>query len=70
LVLRILEYEFSSDFVKLKFNWGSKLKIKKTKTRFNEEQKHIHHSDFGVKNFSLIPKVSSFLLFDPYCFRN
>jgi len=45
-------------------------KLKEIKTRFNEEQKQIHHSDFGVENFSLVFKVSNSLLFHFYCFRD
>jgi hypothetical protein len=57
LILRI--FKFESDFVSLEFNCGSKSKIKKTKIRFNEEKKQIHHSDFDVENFNLVFKVSN-----------
>jgi hypothetical protein len=38
-------------------------KLKEIKTRFNEEQKQIHHSDFSVENFNLIFKVLNFFCY-------
>lgn len=47
----------------------AEIEIKRIKTLFDKEQKHMLYLDMGARYFSLIIKVLNFLSFGPRCLR-